>query len=580
MNRVTAGSSDASGPAYEFGVYRLDADGGLFREQTTIPLPRSELIALRVLLAHAGQLVTPAQLRRVIWGDGQKSAGGLSACMASLHARLEPDASIDAVYKRGYRISTELRPHTATHSQSPPRLAILPFVAEFGVPEYLGPALAEETGAQLMRARPAVASVLAQDSVSTLACRGLTPQQVGAMMGADLVLMGKVRSLPAHYRLVAVMIRVGDGLQLWMEDMLVERSRLLMLQRELADRVILRLHEGGLSIAAEESPAEPEGDPLRREAWQTYQHAHQEWQTFERHHMQDALRRLQRAIELDPSLVAAHIDLANLCFTQSIYGFMSPAIAAGMVKHAAASIPDSALGAAAILPMLGWINFHVDRDLPAALRAFSLSAHLPHDPWIMGARSMFAIEILREAIQSDPWSPWLNGRLAWALHLAGQTAESVSLAERVLEKFPEHGAVSAYGTVILAHNGQGARAAKLSQELAQKSPYADFATAVHAYALACAGRGSEARTLLERLQWLSQERYVMRSFTAAVYVVLDEHDAALRELRAAEEARCPLFFQMLADPRLKPLHGYAEFKAMQNILDEMEASAVQEAALE
>jgi len=138
-------------------------------------------------------------LRRAIWGDGQESAGGVAACIASLHARLEPDASIETVYKRGYRISAEVHSHSGAHSRSLRRLAILPFAAEFGVAQYLGPALAEETGAQLMRARPVVASVVAQDSVSTLACRELTPQQVGDLMEADLVLMGTVRALPAHY---------------------------------------------------------------------------------------------------------------------------------------------------------------------------------------------------------------------------------------------------------------------------------------------------------------------------------------------------------------------------------------------
>ena len=587
VNRAATGSGDASGPAYKFGDLRLDEGGGLYRGQTPISLPPSELIALRVLLAHAGQIVTPTKLRRAIWGDGQESAGGVAACIASLHARLEPDASIETVYKRGYRISAEVHSHSGAHSRSLRRLAILPFAAEFGVAQYLGPALAEETGAQLMRARPVVASVVAQDSVSTLACRELTPQQVGDLMEADLVLMGTVRALPAHYRLVATMIRVSDGAQLWTEDMLVERSRLAMLHRELADRITFRLQEGGLSIAAEELPPEPEDDPLRREAWESYLHAHQEWQTFERHHMQDALQRLQRAIELDPMLIAARVDLANLCFTQSIYGFMSPATAAGLIKHTAASIPESAPRAEEILPMLGWINFHVDRDLAAALRAFAASDRLPHDAWMMRARSMFAlsrqrmdeaIEDLREAIRSDPGSPWLNSRLAWALHLAGQADESVSQAERALEKFPEHAAVEVYATVILAYNGQGPRAAQLSQKLAQKAPYADLVTAVHAYALASAGRGDEARIQLDRLHWLSRERYVLRSFTAAVYVVLGEDEAALRELRAAEEARCPWFFQMLADPRLKPLNGYAEFKAMQKILTDMEAAADQDAA--
>jgi len=104
-------------------------------------------------------------------------------------------------------------------------------------------------------------------------------------------------------------------------------------------------------------------------------------------------------------------------------------------------------------------------------------------------------------------------------------------------------------------------------------PYFDPATAVHAYALACAGRADEAHTILERLQWLSRERFLLTSFTAAAYLALGDSNAALAELRVAEHTRCPWFFQMLADPRLQLLHGNPEFERMRAILLDMEAEA-------
>ena len=58
--------------------------------------------------------------------------------------------------------------------------------------------------------------------------------------------------------------------------------------------------------------------------------------------MQDAMGRLLRAIELDPSLMAARVDLANLSVAQAFYGFMSPLVEAGMVRRAAERIPDLA----------------------------------------------------------------------------------------------------------------------------------------------------------------------------------------------------------------------------------------------
>jgi hypothetical protein len=79
--------------------------------------------------------------------------------------------------------------------------------------------------------------------------------------------------------------------------------------------------------------------------------------------------------------------------------------------------------------------------------------------------------------------------------------------------------------------------------------------------------------LLERLDWLSRERFVLRTMNAAALVALGDPEAAIAELRRSAETRCPWFFQALADPRLKPLHGHPEFVELEAILPRMEAAA-------
>jgi predicted Zn-dependent protease len=190
-----------------------------------------------------------------------------------------------------------------------------------------------------------------------------------------------------------------------------------------------------------------------------------------------------------------------------------------------------------------------------------------------------AIALLRAALDRDPFAPWLHARLAWAFHLAGQAEESVRQVNDALALFPEHEGAALYGSMILACNGEAARAAELAHGLVKRSPYFDPPSAAYAYALACDGRTAEARAILDRLQWMSRERFVLSSINVAVHVALGDLDAAVAELRTANEIRCPWFFQALADPRLKPLHGHAEFIEMQSILPRMEA-AVRDVKLE
>jgi len=635
-----------------FANFRLEADGTLWRGQTVVHLAPRELAALHLLMDNTGQIVSPLQLKHALWGDVHVTADSVLKCVSSLRARLAPEACIQTVYKRGYRFLAEVR-RDGSPQPVALRLAILPLATGYSVPDHLGAAIAEETIARLSNVRPPTLAVLARDSIFALARRGLTALQIGQALQADLVLTGTLTSLAQNFRLRAEMIRVEDGTQIWVEDMLVDSSLMTGLEAELVERLAFRLNSGvpgdrssspgwisgapgdrslspgwnaeapnerssspdwfrantgqdtpqiapasrgtghisspggwqngGLSIsAAADSEGEDQRAARQREAYEAFLRGRHEWQTLARHRMQDGLQHLLRATELDPSLIAAKVDLVHLCATQGFYGFMSPAVAAEQIRRIAESIPGLPQRAEAMLPALGWVSFHFDHDLTAAIRAFSLSAHLPHNQWITRMRVMLALSrhhfdeaamMLRAAIQADPFSAWLQSRLAWTLHLDGQAAASVEQVLHGLSHFPDHEGTNLYGAMILAFNGQPERGAALAKALVHRLPDFDLATAVHAYTLACAGRKGEAGSILERLQWLSRERFMLRSFTPAAYVALGDQQSALAELRAAEEARCPWFFQMLADPRLAPLHDQPEFERMCAILPQMEAEA-------
>jgi DNA-binding winged helix-turn-helix (wHTH) protein/tetratricopeptide (TPR) repeat protein len=596
MERFDPAAAGSWLDGYRFGEFRLEADGTLLHGETPVPLDAHELAALRLLLAHQGQVVTLQQFEQVLGAGELVTADLVTKCLASLRRRLEPEDCIQAVPKRGYRFSGEVHPISFESVPPIPRLAILPFTASYGVPEYLGAALAEDAGTHLAAAHPSFAHVLSRESVLALARRGLSARQVGEKMKADLVLCGELRAMASHYRLRAEVIRVESGSPLWTEDLLVERARIIELVRDLSNHVLRRLSglesarlaparlETAISLSAA-ADSDPEPTAQQREAFELFLRGRYESQSLERHRMQDAVQHLLHAIELDPDQMQARIQLANLCVTQVFCGFVQPLVAAEIMRRIAGTFADLPYRAERLLPALGWISFHADRNMPAAMRMFARSAHLPHEPGITRARSMFAlsrrrfdeaIEMQRAVLHADPFSAWALARLAWAYHLAGESAASLQAAHAAMERFPEHEAVELYGAMILAFNGETARAVELAASLAQRVPYLDPAAAVHAYALAMAGRRDEARVILERLQWLCRERYAMNTFTPAAYVALGELDAALAELHAANGLRCPWFFQMLADPRLKPLRTRPDFEAMLGILAGMETEAARE----
>jgi DNA-binding winged helix-turn-helix (wHTH) protein/tetratricopeptide (TPR) repeat protein len=578
MKLSTAALKENREPEYSFGNFRLWPDGTLYRDQTQIHLPPKELAALRFLLRHAGEVVTPAQLKEALWGEVHVTSDSVPRCLSSLRNLLEPDESIQTIYKRGYRLSGPVRRHDA-EKRKPVRLAIMPFSPGHNVPEHLGAAVAEEITTRLTESGSPGVSVLARDSVFTLAGRGLTAAQVGEALQADLVLAGTLMAMPTQYRMRVEMIRVKEETQIWVEDALAAHGNLLELEAHIVQRLIVRL--GG---ERNDSKHKPDPEPPRTDAYELFLRGHQEWQTYERHRMQEATEHLTLATELDPSLVSAQIDLADVSLAQELYGYLAPEEAARQIRRIADSISEAGREAPALLPVLGWVKFHADRDFAGALELFYASAQLPHGGLITRVRTMFALsrhrfdealEWLQSAQLLDPYAPWVHVMRAWTLHLARRRGKSVEAIEKALSMFPDHDCTQAFGALILAFNGRADQAVKLAADLVRRAPHFDIASAAHAYALACSGQRNEAQEILERLQWLSRERFVLRSFTAAAFAALGATDEAVGELQAADATRCPWFYQQLADPRLEPLRGYREFEQMKASLVEMESSVAE-----
>ncbi len=101
MGGFLAAAAGSAPRTYRFAGFRLEADGTLLRGGTPVHLPPEELAVLRLLLARAGEIVTPLELKRTVWGEMHVASDGVSSCVASLRARLQPEDCIQSVYKRG-----------------------------------------------------------------------------------------------------------------------------------------------------------------------------------------------------------------------------------------------------------------------------------------------------------------------------------------------------------------------------------------------------------------------------------------------------------------------------------------------
>ena len=108
QSRPASSFNALPGHAVTLGNLHLETDGTLTRGDEVIHLPPKELAALNVLLAHAGNIVTHRELKQALWGDVHVTDDSVTKCLSSLRELLAPDDYIQTVYKRGYRLTTDV----------------------------------------------------------------------------------------------------------------------------------------------------------------------------------------------------------------------------------------------------------------------------------------------------------------------------------------------------------------------------------------------------------------------------------------------------------------------------------------
>ena len=113
--------------AFTFDAFRLEPPpSGLWRGDTGIGLRPRSLAVLRYLVAHAGRLVTKAELRQHVWGSTHVSDTVLRTCVQEIRAVLGDTAGapqyLETVAQQGYRFLV------AGDTAEPPPLTAGPIV--------------------------------------------------------------------------------------------------------------------------------------------------------------------------------------------------------------------------------------------------------------------------------------------------------------------------------------------------------------------------------------------------------------------------------------------------------------------
>jgi serine/threonine-protein kinase len=550
---------DAPTPASLAAQHLTAAPPAITSLRPSTPPSAAATIARVLAKAPADRFGTAAELVAAL-GD---ATGGRTAPLTSRSQRWWWTAAALAV-AAGATVATLVALRgIRTGGKAVARIAVLPFVNVGAAEEqdYFADGLTEELITTLSRVDGL--SVVARTSAFALRGRELDVREVGRQLAAEAIIEGSVRLSGRRLRITARLVSVADGTQRWADAYDREVQDVLAIQEDIAQAIVAAL-KGRLGVG---DRAAVRRAPVAPEAYDLYLRGRYYWHQRTERELRRAVDAFREAIALAPEFAAAHVGLADAYAVLGFYDYLPPSDAFPPAARAArrALELDPSLGAAHAT--LGYVALYHDWDWDRAEREFLRAIELAPDystahQWygnLLTAMGRFdeAERAMRRAQALDPLSIIASAALGWVHYYAGAYEGAVAQCRAALELNPAFALAHLWAGQALEMLGRFDEAVATLQRAVELSGDGGiFATAL-ARTLALSGGRAEAERRLARIE---RDSHSPAYEIARVYTALGRRDEALAWLERAYAARSHAMVFLRVDPQLAALRGEPKFR--------------------
>jgi eukaryotic-like serine/threonine-protein kinase len=376
--------------------------------------------------------------------------------------------------------------------------------------------------------------IIALASAAIAAAEHVSAGDAARQLGADAVLVGRLRRSGERILVDARLIAGSSGRVLWSDSFERSSSQALALQADLAAGVIdvvrLAVRPGAARRLATVRAVNPE-------AYEEYLRGRFEWNRRSPASLQQAAAHFERAIQLDPTWAPAYAALAD-CYNQ----FGTVLVGTGSPREFRPRAEAAAIRALQIDPLSAEAHAalaytrHYDWRFAEAEQGFRRALEL--NPSHALARIWYANLLMSrgridQALQQvqmgrdiDPFSSVVNTNLGWVLKAAGRPAEAVDVLAEVLTRDPTYAQARMRLIGALTNAGRSEEAHAQAHRLVEEAgdwPPALIALAIHHARSA----PDSARAVLAELLLRRENEHVSSAGLAGLHDALGDTDAAL-----------------------------------------------------
>jgi serine/threonine-protein kinase len=447
-------------------------------------------------------------------------------------------------------------------------VAVLPFADLSGTPglEYLCDGVAEEIRYLLGRVHRV--KVVAHSSSQGLRHTNGDTREIGALLHADLLIRGTVRSSGSTLRITAQLIAVEDGLQVWAERWEFPDSDLFKVQDEIAAAAAsaLRSH-----VAPQQSA---HSSTTNLEAHHLFSKGRFYWNQRTEHGFRRAIDHYEGALALDPGFARAYASLAETYTLLAAHHLDTPADCFAKARECAMRAIELDPNLAAAHSARAATLLLLDRKPAEAKHAWKAALELdPTYAYAWHGLAVFgcfvwpdwpeALTSIKQAHRLEPLSAAIACDIGFVLYATGRYEEGIEQCRAALDMHPTfartyvclarcQAALGVYdGAVETCNRGR---------PLFTGRAFLGQLLATQAFAYGCMGMPEQATDVLRSLQATFAGHFLACMDMALVHTGLGNTDAALDLLQRANEDHEFWAISIPTDPLLRRLHDHPRFR--------------------
>jgi len=429
-----------------FGEFTLDPDcRELRRDGALVAIEPQVFSLLLFLIEKRERVVSKDDLFAHVWSGRIVSDAALNSRINAARRAVGDDGKrqhmIRTYPRRGFRfvaaLENEAPGGAATgkdgrSAAAKPSLAVLPFANLSGDPDqdYFAEGISEDITAALSRMRWLF--VISRNSSFLYRDRQSAFADIARDLGVRYVLDGSIRKAGRQVRISGQLIDAASHRQIWAERYDGQLDDIFSLQDEITSGISAALNS---EITLAEIERVRKVHPSNFDAWDHCLQGAAEMHKLAPEAYERALSEFDKALQIDPEIVPAHVGLAWCHALAALHGWTRSGGKALelSVRHAHQAIGHDA-GDPRAHVALALAHFWVgeqDEAVAAALPAIRLDPNMPEAHGVLGnalavsGKARQADEPLQRALLGSPRDPmrwfWYHGKANAAFALADYT---------------------------------------------------------------------------------------------------------------------------------------------------------------